>query len=221
MKRLNCDGPTRLDLARGYSGVAELDLDRAVTAIRNGAVPIDLCDDDAVCGEHVSTSLRIAFGPKIGYWAAWVLPAYSRIVLLTPDPSRATEAGRQLLRVGFDTIDGYVAAPPSAWRAAGFPVSRITQNSAGELRDRFERGRELTLVDVRSEREWNAGHIAGAIHVPIDDMTARAADFDKHTGIATICEGGYRSMLAASILMRAGFGDVLNVTGGMTAYRRQ
>ena len=104
---------------------------------------------------------------------------------------------------------------------AGFPVSRITQISVGDLRDQLERGRELTLVDVRSEREWTAGHIAGAIHVPIDDVIARAHDFDKGAAIATICEGGYRSMLAASILMRAGFADVMNVTGGMTAYRRQ
>ncbi|MFL6280661.1 MAG: rhodanese-like domain-containing protein [Vicinamibacterales bacterium] len=219
MKRLNCDGPAPLDLARGYPGIAPLDLDRAVTAIRNGAVPIDLCDDDAVCGEHVATSLRIAFGPKIGYWAAWVLSGSSRIVLLTPDPSRAAEAGRQLLRVGLETIEGYVAAQASAWRSAGFPVSRITQISAGELRDRFGRDRELTLVDVRSEREWNAGHVAGAIHVPIDGVIARTAAFDKRTPIATICEGGYRSMLAASLLLRAGFPDVLNVTGGMTAYR--
>jgi hydroxyacylglutathione hydrolase len=221
MKRLNCEGPARLDLARGYPGVTPLALDAAVTAIRNGAVPIDLCDDDAVCGEHVATSLRIAFGPKIGYWAGWVLPASSRIVLLTPDPSRASEAGRQLLRVGLDAIEGYVPAPASAWRMAGFPVSRITQISVGDLRDQLERGRELTLVDVRSEREWTAGHIAGAIHVPIDDVIARAHDFDKGAAIATICEGGYRSMLAASILMRAGFADVMNVTGGMTAYRRQ
>ena len=219
MKRLNCDGPAPLELARGYRGVAVLDLDGAVTAIRKGAVPIDLCDDDAVCGEQVATSLRIAFGPKIGFWAGWVLPSSSRIVLLTPDPSRAAEAGRQLLRLGFDTIDGYV--PATAWRTAGFPVSRITQISVGELRERFEGRRELTLVDVRSEREWNAGHIAGAIHVPIDDVTARTDDFDKHTAIATICEGGYRSMLAASMLLRAGFADVLNVTGGMTAYRKQ
>jgi hydroxyacylglutathione hydrolase len=221
MKRLNCEGPARLDLTRRYRGVAALDLDRAVTAIRSGAVAIDLCDDEAVCGEHAATSLRIAFGPKIGYWAGWVLPASSRIVLITPDSSRAAEAGRQLLRVGLDTIEGYVPAPTSAWQTAGFPVSRITQISAGELRERFERGRALTLVDVRSEREWNGGHIAGAIHVPLDEVIARSETFDKHAAIATICEGGYRSMLAASILMRAGFTDVLNVTGGMTAYKRQ
>ncbi len=219
MKRLNHEGPPLLDLAHGYRGVAPLDLDRAADAVRAGAVPIDLCDDDAVCGDHIATALRIAFGPKIGYWAGWVLPADSRIVLLTPDASRAAEAGRQLLRIGFDIIEGYVAVPASAWRAAGFPVSRITQISVDQVRQRFERDGDLTLMDVRSEREWNAGHVAGAIHVPIGDVNARIADLNHDMPIATICEGGYRSMLAASILMRAGFHQVLNVAGGMGAYR--
>jgi hydroxyacylglutathione hydrolase len=216
MKRVNGEGPPVFDLARGYHGVASLDFDTAAAAVRAGAVPIDLCDDDAVCGEHIAKALRIAFGPKIGYWAGWVLPEHSRIVLLTPDPSRAAEAGRQLLRVGFDTIEGYVTSPANAWQAAGFPVARVTQISAAELR---QRAGTLTLIDVRSEREWKAGHAAGAIHIPIGDVNARSGDLSQDTPIATICEGGYRSMLAASMLMRAGFADVLNVAGGMAAYR--
>jgi hydroxyacylglutathione hydrolase len=122
-----------------------------------------------------------------------------------------------LLRVGFDTIEGYVASPAGAWQAAGFPVARVTQISVDELR---ERGSALTVIDVRSEREWNAGHVAGAIHIPIGDVSARTGGLSKDMPIATLCEGGYRSMLAASILMRAGFSNVLNVAGGMGAYRR-
>ena len=220
MKRVNAVGPPVLGMAHGYRGVAALNLDQAATTVRNGAVPIDLCDDDAVCGEHVAESLRIAYGSKIGYWAGWVVPADRRIVLLTDDASRATEAGRQLLRVGFDEIEGYTWAPASAWRAAGFPVSPVTQISLAEVRERLSRG-ELALIDVRSEREWDTGHIDGAIHVPIGDVNARTSEFDAHAGIATVCEGGYRSMLAASILMRAGFSNVLNVAGGMTGYRAE
>ena len=219
MKRVNAQGPPVLGFARGYAGVKAIDLRSGAAAVREGAVPVDLCDDDAVCGEHIAASLRMAFGPRIGYWAGWVLPENARIVLLTDDPSRAAEAGRQLLRVGFDTIEGYVPAPGSAWRDAGFPVLSITQISTGELREQLEHGGGLTLIDVRSDREWNDGHIAEAIHVPIGEMSERAGEFDRQRPIATICEGGYRSMLAASILARTGCGQVLNVSGGMTAYR--
>jgi hydroxyacylglutathione hydrolase len=217
MKRVNCEGPPVRDLAAGYRGVDALDLNAAVKAIDQGAVAIDLCDDDAVCGEHLTTSLRIAFGSKVGYWAGWVLPEGSRIVLITPDPARASEAGRQLIRIGFDAIDGYVSAPATSWRSAGFPVSHITQISAGELREQLDLG--VTLLDVRSDHEWDAGHIDRAIHVSIGDLTRRVNDFDKQAPVATICEGGYRSLLAASILMRAGYTNVVNVAGGMAAYR--
>lgn len=219
MKQVNRAGPLLLDLSSGYRGVPAMDLERAAAAIKGGAEPIDLCDDDSVCGEHLAASLRIAFGPKIGYWAGWVLPADSRIVLLTPDASRAAEAARQLLRVGFDRVLGYAGTPATAWRAAGFQVARITQISVADVREHLKHPGELALLDVRSEREWNAGHVPGAAHVPLGDVTARGGDFDKHAPIATICEGGYRSMLAASILMRAGFENVVNVDGGMTAYR--
>jgi hydroxyacylglutathione hydrolase len=219
MKRVNALGPPVLGLAHGYAGVKEIDLSSGAKAVHEGAVPIDLCDDDTVCGEHLAASLRIAFGPKIGYWAGWVLPEDTRIVLLTDAASRAAEAGRQLLRVGFDNIEGYVAPRGSAWSDLGFPVMSITQISTAELRDELAQAGKLTLIDVRSDREWNDGHIAEAIHVPIGEMSVRAAELDRRRPIATICEGGYRSMLAASILTRAGFPDVLNVAGGMTAYR--
>jgi hydroxyacylglutathione hydrolase len=219
MKRLNALGPPLLGFAQGYSAVPEIDLSSGAKAVREGAVPIDLCDDDSVCGEHIAASLRMAFGPRIGYWAGWVLPENARIVLLTDSGARAAEAGRQLFRVGFDRIEGYVAAPGSAWRDLGFPLLSITQISVEQLREQLMKFGRLTLVDVRSDREWNDGHIAEAIHVPIGEMSGRAADFDRQKPIATICEGGYRSMLAASILARAGFPRVLNVSGGMTAYR--
>ena len=217
MKRVNTEGPRLLDLAHGYRGVTVLDLSVAAKAIHDGAVAIDLCDDDAVCGEHLTTSLRIAFGSKVGYWAGWVLPAGCRIVLVTPDPARASEAARQLIRVGFDDVKGYVAAPAASWRAAGFSVSRIAQMSVEELRERL--AQDVTLIDVRSDREWNAGHAANAVHVPIGEINRRINEFDRQKTIATICEGGYRSMLAASIFLRAGFSDVANVAGGMTEYR--
>jgi hydroxyacylglutathione hydrolase len=219
MKRLNVAGPPVLGLAGRPREVSLLSLDRATAAIRGGAVPIDLCDDDAVCGEHVTTALRIAFGPKIGYWAGWVVPADARLLLLTDAPARAAEAWRQLVRIGFDEIEGYVAARPSDWQAAGFPVSRVTQIPVSELREQLAAASNVTLIDVRSEREWHAGHLPGAVHVPIGEVNARAAEFDTHSTIATICEGGYRSMLAASMLLRLGFANVVNVAGGMTAYR--
>ena len=98
-----------------------------------------------------------------------------------------------------------------------YPIKRI--EISPELRRQLDQDADLVLMDVRTAHEWSSGHVAGALHVPMSEVAARGADLDRRSTIATICEGGYRSSLAASLLARAGFPDVMTVTGGMSAYR--
>ena len=77
----------------------------------------------------------------------------------------------------------------------------------------------MTIIDVRSHREWQAGHLPGAVHIPLGELLDRIAEVPRHAPVATVCEGGYRSSLAASLLDRAGFDSILNVVGGMQAWR--
>jgi hydroxyacylglutathione hydrolase len=219
MKRMNRDGPPLVGFADGYPGVPAIDAGAASEEVREGAIVIDLRDGDAFCAAHPSGAVHMAFGPRIGYWAGWVLPEDSRIVLIAANAREAAEAGRQLLRVGFDRIEGHVAGGIDAWRAAGLPISRMPQITVQQLRERLGRDEDLAVVDVRTPHEWNDGHVEGAIHVPVADIGMSAATLDGHDSVATICEGGYRSLLAASLLARAGVSNVVNVTGGMTAYR--
>jgi hydroxyacylglutathione hydrolase len=221
MKRINQEGPTLLGLADGYTGVGAISVARAASAVRAGAILLDLRGADAFCAAHPRGALSLTYGPKVGYWAGWILPDDARIVLLASNEREAAEAGRQLLRVGIDAVEGYVEGGLAAWRGAGLPISVIPQITPRELRERVARGDGLTVMDVRSLREWQDGHIDGATHVPVGDLGKRAADVPRDPAVATICEGGYRSTLAASLLSRAGVGTVFNVTGGMTAYRAQ
>jgi hydroxyacylglutathione hydrolase len=147
------------------------------------------------------------------------LPEAARVVLFGGSAIEAAEAGRQLLRVGFDEVAGHVEGGIDAWRQAGLPVSRIAQVTAEELRRRLDRGETTTVLDVRTAREWSAGHLEGAVHVPVGDVAALAGAFRSREAVATICEGGQRSLLAASLLARAGLTNVVNVVGGMNAYR--
>ena len=141
-------------------------------------------------------------------------------MLLASNAGEAAEAGRQLLRVGLDAVEGYIDGGIEAWRRAGLPTSAIEQIGAGDFRERLARADGLTVIDVRTAREWQEGHIAGAMHIPIGELTGRTGDVPRTGPVATICEGGYRSTLAASLLSRAGVSDVLTVEGGMGAYRR-
>lgn len=219
MKRLNRDGPSLVGFAAGFMGVPAIDAGAASDAVRQGAIVIDLRGADAFCAAHLAGALHMAFGPKIGYWAGWVLPEGARVVLVAANAREALEAGRQLLRVGFDRIDGHIGDAIDAWRAAGLPISRIPQITVPQLRERLGRHEDLAVVDVRTPDEWNKGHVEGAIHLPVSHIATSAATLDGHGSLATICEGGYRSLLAASLLARAGFPNVVNITGGMTAYR--
>lgn len=219
MKRVNRDGPPVLRLADGCTGIGTIDGAGAAAAVRAGAILVDLRAAEAFCAAHPRGALSIAFGPKVGYWAGWILPEDARIVLLAVNEREAAEAGRQLLRVGIDAVEGYIDGGLDAWRDAGEPVAHIRQITARELDERLRRGDGLTVMDVRSPREWQDGHIKGASHMPVGDLGRRAAEVPKDAAVATICEGGNRSTLAASLLSRAGVRTVLNVAGGMVSYR--
>ena len=147
-----------------------------------------------------------------------MVPPDDPLLLLADEPAHAQEAATQLLRVGLDRIEGTIAGGFEAWTGAGLPVAQIEQMSVEELRAAVTRG-GVRLVDVRSSREWRAGHIDGSINIPVGEIPARARELPDDALIATICEGGYRSSLAASLLAHEGVSRLFNVVGGMAAYR--
>ena len=220
VKRVNREGPVVRSLAAGYPGPPAVDVMEAASAARRGAIVLDLRGAAEFGAAHPEGALNIAYGPKIGYWAGWVVPDGARIILLAPNRHEATDAAVQLVRVGFDDVEACVDEGLQAWRAAGLPISQIPQISARELHDRLARHEDLTVVDVRSAPEWRGGHIEGAVHVPVGEVRARARDLSGLASIATICESGLRSSLAASVLRHAGLSNVLNVSGGMAADRQ-
>jgi hydroxyacylglutathione hydrolase len=221
MKRVNHDGPPLLGLADGYAGPRRLTAAHAADAVAGGAWLIDLRAADAFGAAHPRGAINIGFGAKVGYWAGWVIPADARVVLMGATDRHADNAARQLLRVGIDRIEGRVDGGFDAWRREGLPTSRIEQITARALRERVGQRDRLTILDVRTPREWKAGHIDSATHVPVGDVRARASTLPSGAPVATLCEGGYRSSLAASLLARAGVEHVINVTGGMSAYREE
>jgi hydroxyacylglutathione hydrolase len=215
MKHVNRVGPPLLDAlevpALSASSVADL--------LNRGALLIDLRSAEAFGIGHPRGALNIAFGPRVGYWVGWVVPAGARIVLLASDVAQAREAARQLLRVGFDDVAGSLDQGYAAWSNAGLASASIELITARELRDRIARQEQLTIVDVRTPREWRTGHVDEAINIPVSELGKRADELRNRSAVATICESGFRSSLAASILLRAGGIRVVNVADGTTAYR--
>ena len=220
MKKLNHEGPPLLGLVNGYRGPAGLSASATAAAIKNGAILLDLRATPAFAERHPLGALNLAYGSKVGYWAGFVLPPDPRLVLLAADERQAHEVARQLIRIGVSRIDGYLVGGMHAWEAASLPTGSIGVTTVQDLHTSVEADHAPLIVDVRTTREWQAGHIEGALHIPLGELAARAPEIPRSRPVATICEAGYRSALAASLLARAGIDDVATVTGGMAAWRQ-
>ncbi len=220
MKRLNQEGPPLLGLVNGYRGPSAIGASSAAAAVRSGAILIDLRGASVFAERHPLGALNLAYGAKVGSWAGWVLPADARVVLLSADERQAADAARQLIRVGVSRIDGYINGGMKAWEAAGLPTASFATLTAQELQAAAARDDAPLVVDVRTAREWNAGHLEGAMHIPLGELAKRASEIPRDRNVATMCEGGYRAALAASLLARAGLDRVTSITGGMSAWRQ-
>jgi hydroxyacylglutathione hydrolase len=109
----------------------------------------------------------------------------------------------------------------AAWIAAGHDVARLPLVSAEEVHERLSDERALRVLDVRSDEEWVGGHVCGALHVMGGYVPERAAELAKDDAeLAVVCSTGYRSTVAASVLARAGATRLINVAGGMNAWRK-
>ena len=220
MKKLNRDGPPLMGLVNGYRGAAAMSASATTAAIKAGALLIDMRQPADFADRHPVGALNLGYGTKLGYWAGFVLPENARVVLLAEEERQASDAARQLMRIGVSRIDGYLIGGIHGWLAASLPTSRFGVISAQELRGTMGGAETPLVVDVRTDREWNMGHIEGALHIPLGDLQSRAPEIPRDRPVATMCEGGYRSALAASILERAGVDRVMNVAGGMSAWRQ-
>ena len=208
-----------VDLERPVAQTLEHVADLVRDLARDGAVLIDLRSPDDYASGHPTGAVHLAFGSKVGYWAGWVVPAGSAVVLIADDTKQALEARRQLLRVGIDAVAGYVDGGFAAWQRADLAVSRLPQMTVEQLFERLSSADRPAILDVRTAREFRDGHLDGAMLVPVGEVPVRIAELPARRPIATICEAGYRSSLASSLLERAGIGPVVNVVGGMSAYR--
>ena len=130
-----------------------------------------------------------------------------------------SEARTRLARVGIDDLRGYLEGGIEAWTKAGFALAELPLVDVHKLGARLQAA-QFRVLDVRRRPEWEAGHIEGAVWHPLDDFKAGLPELDRGAPIAVHCKGGYRSLIACSLLQRAGFQNVANVSGGFVAWEK-
>ena len=184
-----------------------------------GEIALDVRPNEEFAAAHVPGSVNIALGGQFASWAGTVLGLSAHPVLIGATHEQLEEARLRLTRVGIEVLDGYLDGGVAAWKQAGFPVATIAQMNVGELEAQV-RSHRVQVLDVRREPEWDAGHIEGANWWPLDNFRVSPPEIDHDAPIAVHCKGGYRSMIASSLLQRAGFKQVINVMGGLDAWQQ-
>jgi rhodanese-related sulfurtransferase len=136
-------------------------------------------------------------------------------VLIADSEQEVTEARMRLARIGLEQTRGYLKGGVEAWSAAGLPLSSVKQINAQDVSTQLN---EMQVLDVRRAPEWEGGHIDGAVWWPLDNFKVAPPEVDRETPTAVHCKSGYRSMIACSLLQRAGFENVIDVIGGFDAW---
>ncbi len=187
--------------------------------LADGGIVLDVRPGEQFAAGHVPGSVNIALSGQFASWAGALLGLAEHPVLIAESEEDVREARMRLARVGLEGAQGYLNGGLVAWERAGLPLSKIPQVDAQGLSKRL-RGQSVQVLDVRREPEWEAGHIEGATWWPLDNFKVAPPEIDRDIPIAVHCKGGYRSMIACSLLQRAGFQNVVNVVGGFDAWQQ-
>jgi len=163
----------------------------------------------------VPGSISIGLEGRFAEWAASLLP-FDKDILLVAEPGKETESLVRLARVGFERIKGYLAGSFDSWKNAGEQIDLIIDVEPDEMAMDLPFDENMVVIDVRREAEFADGHVAGAINIPLEEMTdpSSMANITENQNLYVHCAGGYRSVIASSLLKRQGIHNLRNIVGG-------
>lgn len=170
--------------------------------------------------DHLPGSINIGLGGQFAIWAATLIPMGTPIVIVAESEEKVDEALMRLARVGIESVKGYLDGGIDAWREFGLELTTISQITVAELNTRVHEETDLQVVDVRRAAEYESGHVPRALFAPLANLqtTVASLPLDPKAPTAVICAGGYRSSAATSLLQQRGFSNLVNVTGGTSAW---
>ena len=186
-------------------------------ANQSGAVILDVRSADEFSKGHIPNSIFIGIDGGFAPWVGTLIGDTQHPIILVTPKGREEETITRLSRVGFDNTLGYLEDGITAWTAAGKDIEQIENVTAAQLQTKIEDG--AALFDVRKENEYDSVHIPNATLIPLDKINESLNHHDFEKSFYLHCAGGYRSMIALSILKNRGIHGGVNVVGGMKAIK--
>jgi hydroxyacylglutathione hydrolase len=191
-------------------------------AIADGAIAVDSRTNEQFDEAHIAGSISAsAYDTGFATKVAQIAPPEAEIVIVAASDGNELAAAELLAAVGL-RVRGFLGGGMSAWRADERPVQRIEAIAPEQLAEQLDGEEPPLVLDVRRDGEFEEGHIPDSVHMPYGELPGRLGELPRGRAIATICKGGKRSGLAASILQREGFEQVVHVArGGVGTWERE
>ena len=167
---------------------------------------------------HIPQSIFIGIDGGFAPWVGALIADVKQPILLITPPGREEETVTRLSRVGFDNTLGYLDGSFNSWKAAGKEYDTVSGITASEL-EKIPTEDHPPIFDVRKESEFLSEHIRGATHTPLDFLNDHLGDFPSEGQFYIHCAGGYRSVIAASILKKRGIHNLIDIKGGFKAIK--
>ncbi len=189
-----------------------------VAANETGAVILDVRHQNEFVKGHIPRSIFIGLDGGFAPWVGSLIADVEQPILLVTPPGREEETIIRLSRVGFDNTLGYLKGGFDAWKKEGYEYDTISAITALELKNRIEKD-NVPVFDVRKMGEYKSEHIIDASNTPLDYLNDYLAEFPKEKTFYIHCAGGYRSVIAASILKSRGIHNLVDVAEGFKAIK--
>ncbi|RRB01222.1 MBL fold metallo-hydrolase [Larkinella rosea] len=188
-------------------------------ANETGALILDTRPAQIFRQGFIPNSINIGLGGQFAPWVGTLIPDVKHQLLLVCEPGQEQEALTRLARVGYDQVLGFLAGGFGPWQVSGKEIDTILSVSPESLASRMAEN-EGEIIDVRKPGEFAAEHIAGVRNIPLEYLNEHMAELPKNKTLFIHCAGGYRSMIAVSILRARGYENLVDVTGGFDAIRK-
>ncbi len=218
---INKKGYESLDdvMQQGMTALSVADFKQKV---KEGALILDTRSSAVFTTAFIPESISIGLDGRFAEWAGTLLPFNEPIVLVT-EAGKENESITRLARVGIDNVQGYLVGGFEAWQQSGEPIDLIIDIEADELAMDIPFDTRMEIIDVRKESEFESGHVQGASNIPLDILMdpLNVALIDMDNNLYVHCAGGYRSVIAASILKKHGYHNLRNVVGGYGKIKEQ
>ena len=194
-----------------------LSVDEVVRLKNQGAQLLDVREAADFEGAHFAGSLNIGLKGKYATWCGSVL-SHDQPIVVIAEPGSEEEAVMRLGRIGFDNVVGFLRDGMAALEPHPDLIQVVSRITAPALAEQLAAPNAPLVVDVRAEKEWQAGHIAGSHNIPLTHLRERLAEVPADRPVIVHCEGGYRSAIGCSLLQAAGRKNVSDLVGGIKAW---